>query len=113
MFTIDIALLQAMMFLLVLIIVNTILGVAIAIRQGTFHVEALPRFLQTEVLPYYLSLATLAAMAMVQDVQQYGTKPLAWAAIVAYGSRVVFVELRQKVVVLFGPVDTDGGGGAK
>lgn len=105
MFQFDLALIQALVFLLVLIIVNTILGVAIAIRQGTFQVEALPRFLQTEVLPYYLSLATLAALAMVQDVQQYGTKPLAWAAIVAYGSRVIFVELREKVVTLFGPID--------
>ncbi len=106
MFSIDIILLQVLAFMLVLIIVNVILGVAIAIRGGTFRIEALPRFLQTEVLPYYLSLLALAGMAMMQDIQQYGTKPLAWAAIVAYGSRIVFVELKDKVVVLFGPIDT-------
>ncbi len=105
MFSIDIILLQVLAFMLVLIIVNVILGVAIAIRGGTFRIEALPRFLQTEVLPYYLSLLALAGMAMMQDIQQYGTKPLAWAAIVAYGSRIVFVELKDKVVVLFGPID--------
>lgn len=105
MFTLDLALLKAMVFLFALIVVNVILGVAIAIRQGKFEIDKLPRFLSTEVLPYYLALAALSPLAMVQDVQNFGTKPLAWASIVAYGSRVVFVELRKKVEVLFGPVD--------
>lgn len=109
MFTLDLALLQAMVFLLALIVVNVILGVAISIRQGNFEIDKLPRFLTTEVLPYYLSLAALSLLAMVQDVQNYGTKPLAWASIVAYSSRVVFVEIRKKVVELFGPVDTGSG----
>jgi len=104
--TLDLALLKAMVFLFALIVVNVILGVAISIRQGDFEIDKLPRFLSTEVLPYYLSLTALALLAMVQDVQDYGTKPLAWASIVAYGSRVVFVELRKKVAELFGPVDT-------
>ena len=99
------------MFLLALIVVNTILGAAVALRKGEYNLNDLPRFLQTEVLPYYLLLLALAALAMVQDVQAYGTKPLAWAAIVAYGSRVVFVELKGKVVTLFGPVDSEDGGG--
>lgn len=107
MFELDMTLVEALVFLLILIMVNVILGIAISIRQGTFQIEALPRFLQTEILPYYLSLLALAFMAMVQDIQQYGTKPLAWAAIVAYGTRVVFVELRQKVVALFGPIGED------
>lgn len=106
MFTLDTALLKAMVFLLALIFVNVILGVAISIRQGNFEIEKLPRFLSTEVMPYYLSLAALALLAMVQDVQNLGTKPLAWVSITAYGSRVVFVELKKKLEVLFGPVDS-------
>ncbi|NLI11539.1 MAG: hypothetical protein GX425_02685 [Peptococcaceae bacterium] len=105
MFVLDLALLKAMIFLLALIIVNVVLGVAISIRKGNFDFAKLPRFLSTEVMPYYLSLSALTLLAMVQDVQNYGTKPLAWASIVAYGSRAVFVELRNKVVELFGPVD--------
>lgn len=106
MFTLDLALLRAMVFLLALIIVNVILGVAISIRQGNFEIEEIPRFLRTEVLPYFLSLAALVLLAMVEDVQNLGTKALAWASIAAYGSRFVFVELKKKVEVLFGQVDT-------
>ncbi|HOV80191.1 MAG TPA: hypothetical protein PK728_08785 [Bacillota bacterium] len=102
MFQLDLALIKAMVFLLALIIVNVILGVTIAVRDNNFKVDDLPRFLQTEILPYYLSLLSLAGLAMVQDVQTYGTKPLAWAAIVAYGTKTVFVEIRKKVFKLFG-----------
>lgn len=98
----DPALLQALVFLLLLIVVDVILGMAIALRDKTFSLAEVPRFLQTEVLPYYLGVLAVAGLAMVDDVQQFGTVPLAWAVIVAYGSKVVFVEIRKKIVLLFG-----------
>jgi hypothetical protein len=102
MFAIDIALLQALIFLLLLIVVDVILGMAIALRDKTFSLAELPRFLQTEVLPYYLGVMAVVGLAMFEDVQQFGTVPLAWAVIVAYGSKVVFVEIRKKIFKLFG-----------
>ena len=97
----DPALLQALVFLLLLIVVDVILGMAIALRDKTFSLAEVPRFLQTEVLPYYLGVLAVAGLAMVDDVQQFGTVPLAWAVVVAYGSRTVFVEIRSKVFILF------------
>lgn len=98
----DAALLQALVFLLLLITVDVILGMAIALRDKKFSLVEVPRFLQTEVLPYYLGILAIAGLAMVEDVQQFGTVPLAWAVIVAYGSKTVFVEIRIKVFDLFG-----------
>ena len=102
MIQLDITLLQALVFLLLLIIVDVILGMAIALRDKKFSLVEVPRFLQTEVLPYYLGVLAITGLAMVEDVQQFGTVPLAWAVIVAYGGRTVFVEIREKVFDLFG-----------
>lgn len=102
MFNMDIALLQALVFLLLLIVVDVILGIAIALKENRFDLAEVPRFLQTEVLPYYMGVLAVAGLAMVEDVQQFGTVPLAWAVIVAYGSKVVFVEIKNKVFILFG-----------
>ena len=93
---------QALVFLLLLIIVDVILGMAIALRNKKFSLAEIPRFLQTEVLPYYLGVLAVVGLAMVEDTQQFGTVPLAWAVILAYGSRTVFVEIRVKVFDLFG-----------
>lgn len=109
MFTVDLALLQALVFLLLLIIVDVILGMAIALRDKTFNLAEVPRFLQTEVLPYYLGVLAVVGLAMVEDMQQFGTVPLAWTVIVAYGSRTVFVEIRKKVFVLFGVLVDESG----
>ncbi len=101
MFAYDPALMQALVFLLLFIVVDVILGMAIALRDKKFNLAEVPRFLQTEVLPYYLGVLAVVGLAMVEDVQQFGTVPLAWAVIVAYGSRTVFVEIRKKIFILF------------
>ena len=98
----DIALLQALVFLLLLITVDVILGMAIALRDKKFSLAKVPGFLQTEVLPYYLGILAITSLAMVEDTQQFGTVPLAWAVIVAYGSKTVLVEIKGKVFNLFG-----------
>lgn len=103
----DNALLQALVFLLLLIIVDVILGMAIALRDKKFNLNEVPRFLQSEVLPYYLGILAITGLAMVEDTQQFGTVPLAWTVIVAYGSRTVFVEIKGKIFVLFGVVKNE------
>ncbi|MTI82763.1 MAG: hypothetical protein FH756_02455 [Firmicutes bacterium] len=102
MFDLDMVLLKALIFLLILIVVDVILGMAIAIKKKQFELEKLPQFLYTEVLPYYMSTLALAGLAMVEDVQGFGTKPIAWAVVVAYGSKLIFIEIRQKVTFMFG-----------
>lgn len=102
MFVVDVKLLQALAFVLVLVFVDVMLGIAISLKIGTFRLDKLPRFLQTEILPYFLSLASLVGLAQVKDIQNLGTTALAWAAIVAYISKMVFVDIKQKVFELFG-----------
>lgn len=105
MFAVDFKLLQALVFVLVLVFVDVILGIAIALKSGTFKLAKLPHFLQTEILPYFLSLTSLVGLAQVKDIQNLGTTALAWAAIVAYISKMVFVDIKQKVVNLFGKLE--------
>lgn len=102
MFMVDHTLLQALVFVLALVVVNVVLGILIALRDGAFDVRRLPSFLQTEILPYYLGLLALTGLAMVEDLQGFGTGPLAWAAIILYATRTVFGEIKDKVTVLFG-----------
>ena len=101
----DPALFKALIPLLLLIVVDVLLGISIALKEKKFNLAEVPRFLRTEVLPYYLGILAISGMAMVEDTQSLGTKPLAWAVIVAYGSRTVFVEIRKKITDLFGVGD--------
>lgn len=107
MFAVDVKLLQALAFVLVLVAVDVLLGISLSIKSGTFKLEKLPRFLQTEILPYFLSLTSLVGLAQVKDIQNLGTTALAWAAIVTYISKMVFVDIKQKVVSLFGQLPTE------
>jgi len=101
-FSLDLMLLKALIFLLILIVVDVVIGIAIAIKKKEFELEKLPQFLYTEVLPYYMSTLALGGLAMVEDIQGFGTKPIAWAVVVAYGSKLIFIEIRQKVMFMFG-----------
>lgn len=101
----DPVLFKALIFLLLLIVVDVLLGISIALKEKNFNLAEVPRFLRTEVLPYYLGVLAVSGLAMVEDTQALGTKPLAWAVIVAYGSRTVFVEIRKKIADLFGVGD--------
>lgn len=102
MFELDRALLEALLFLLALILADVILGISIALREKEFDFEELPRFLRTQVLPYYLSIISLSFLAMIKDVQGFGTQAIAWAVIAAYAAKLVFKDLAGKVKKLFG-----------
>jgi hypothetical protein len=38
---------------------------------------------------------------MIEDVQGLGFQAITWTAIVAYGSKVIFVEIKNKISLLF------------
>ncbi|MCG8401986.1 MAG: hypothetical protein MJA84_10340 [Firmicutes bacterium] len=101
MFIIDTVLLQALFTVLLLIIVDALLGLALALREGTFKLSEAPRFLRTEILPYYTAILALAGMSMIEDIHQLGMKSVTWTVIAIYTARILFTEIRQKLVKLF------------
>jgi hypothetical protein len=102
MFNFNISLLYALLFVLALIFTDTILGIAVSIKNQTFSIDKLPRFLETEVLPYYISLVVLGLLAQLKDMQNLGTTAAAWSAIAAYTAKIVWVDILAKVKELFG-----------
>jgi hypothetical protein len=110
MFSIDMNLFYALLFVLALIAVDVLLGIAVALQTGTFEVKKLPQFLQTSILPYFISLFSLVLLAQFKDLQNLGTSALAWAVITAYVAKVLFVDLLGKLKTLFGFDVTDNKG---
>jgi len=102
MFELNMALVEALVFLLVLVLVDVILGIMISLRDRKFDVGELPRFLRTQVLPYYVSIISLSFLAMVKDVQGFGTQAIAWTVIAAYAAKLVFRDIVGKIKELFG-----------
>jgi hypothetical protein len=102
MFSINPDLLYALLFVLALIFVDIVLGIAISLQNGTFNIEKLPSFLETQILPYYMSLLALVFLAQLKDIQNLGTTSLAWAALAAYAAKMIWVDIASKVKTLFG-----------
>lgn len=110
MFVLNTALLYSLLGVLALISINVVLGVAISIKDGTFDLQKLPQFLQTEVLPYGLSLASLAGAAQVDysflasnvsTITGTTLTGIAWTAVGAYVLRML-QEIGKKILELFG-----------
>jgi hypothetical protein len=115
MFVLNIGLLYALLAVLALIFLNVVLGVAIAIKKGTFDLAELPRFLKTEIFPYGLSLMGLTAAAQIDyshladnisTLTDDAILVLAWTAIGAYVLRML-QEIGRKIFELFGVTVTD------
>lgn len=102
MFALDLNLLYALLFVLALIVVDVLLGVSVALKNGTFDLKKLPQFLKTQILPYFLSLSSLVGLAQLKDLQNLGTVAVAWAAIVTYVAKFIWVDIRQKLKALLG-----------
>ena len=62
-FLMDLPISAALLVVLAAILVNTLLGVFMAVKEGTFDVRVLPMFLATSVLPYVGGLIVLALVA--------------------------------------------------
>jgi hypothetical protein len=101
MFSFDITLMYALLFVLTLIFVDVVLGVAVSLQNGTFSLAKLPVFLETQILPYYMSLIILSLLAQLKDVQSIGTMALAWSSIAAYTVKIIWVDILSKVKTLF------------
>lgn len=110
MFVLNLSLIYALLCVLGLICLNVLLGVAVSFKNGTFSLEKLPKFLQSEVLPYGLSLSGLVAAAQidftslaasVSTIASNTLPVIAWTAIAAYVAKML-EEIFAKIMTLFG-----------
>jgi len=109
-FIVNCALIYGLLAVLGLICLNVVLGVAVALVQGTFSWRKLPQFLEADILPYGLSLAALVGAAQINmsflaantgTVTRDTLTVIAWAAMGSYAARML-QEIAQKVRTLFG-----------
>ncbi len=62
-FLMDLPVWDVLMYVTIAILVDTVIGVLVAIKKGDFTFKELPRFLGTNVLPYVFGLLVLAVVA--------------------------------------------------
>ena len=91
------ALIDALLVVLALIVLDAVLGIAVSLQTRSFDIEQLPDFLATQILPYYIPLASLTLLAQLTVTQNIGTVSVAWAAIVAYALRLICVDIAYKL----------------
>jgi hypothetical protein len=96
-------------FLAVLILINTLLGISLALKKETFKWTELPRFLKTEVLPYYLTLLGATAPGIFLDLGKYEDPLLGIIGVIelAYMSRLMAL-INGQIKELTGWAGTDG-----
>jgi hypothetical protein len=104
MFELNYNLLYLLFATLMLIALDTFLGVAIAIKENTFELNKFPNFLKTQILPYYMGLIGITGFAMInEDILQLGSTPFAYAALIGYATKVIWNDLiKDKFKRLFG-----------
>ncbi len=98
--------LAALGAILVIILLDTLLGVILSIRAGTFDVRKLPQFMVTNLLPYAGGLLILALAGWVAG--DYSTQLLAifYAAAAATAAKFI-AEIKDKAVQIFGELNVD------
>lgn len=96
----------ALLTVLAIIVLDTLLGILVSLKQGQFNWRELPRFLQTAILPYIGGLLLLGLVSMLSNE----VAAIFYAAVVATAAKFL-AEVKDKVVVLFGrealPTGTD------
>lgn len=98
-FVIDMIVVWAFVTVLVLIGLDTLMGVLLAFTRNEFDPRKLPQFLRTNILPYAGALMLLAIGAMSLDV----IKALYFASVSAATIKYL-AELKDKLVSIFGPL---------
>lgn len=93
----DLAALKLLGSLLLVVGLNVAFGIILAIKAGTFDVRALPRFLQTDVLPIILPLAVLAFM-----VKGNSGLLTVWEVVSAAALAKYIAEVKDKFTQLLG-----------
>jgi hypothetical protein len=85
------------------ILLDTIFGILLAIRDGRFDFRKLPKFLITNVFPYCGGLAVLALMAEYLSVKfEWLYSQWLFNALAAPVSLKFLIEAKDKIVKLFG-----------
>lgn len=96
----------ALLTVLAIVMLDTVLGILVSLKQGQFDWRELPRFLQTALLPYIGGLLILALVSMVSPE----ILVIFYSAVAATTAKFL-VEIKDKVVVIFGrealPTGTD------
>ena len=102
-FILEMPVFEVLLIIVIAILVDTIFGVILAIQQGNFSWQELPRFLGTNVLPYVLGLVVLSLVAEYQgEPFSYIFYPTALAVLIRYISKV-----KEKIEKLFGFSNTN------
>ena len=89
---------------LVLIILDTLLGIILSVKAREFDIRELPRFLQTAVLPYVGGLILLGVAAIFAG--QYGPQVAAiFFAAAAFTAAKFLTEIYDKSKQIFGELE--------
>lgn len=97
-FILGLSVFTVLMYVVAAIVVDTVFGVAVALRKGEFEWQELPRFLGSNVVPFVFGLLALAVVAeYAGEVFEY----IFYASSVAVFARYV-AKLVEKAKQLFG-----------
>jgi hypothetical protein len=86
-----------------LLLLKVLMGVGVALRDGTFDVRRLPQFLETNVLPYLLPLAGMAALSLIVPA----IKVVYLGSASLYGMKLL-TDIKDKVSQLYLLVTAQG-----
>lgn len=99
----DPAILWAFVISTGLLLLKVLLGISVAIKDGTFDVRRMPEFLATNVLPYLLPLAGMAAMSIILPA----IKIIYLSSVSLYGAKLL-ADIKDKINTLYLLVTTNG-----
>lgn len=96
MFNLSPEVVSALVVVLCTILVDTGLGVTLALKEGTFDIRKLPRFLETAVLPYVGSLVILALGSSNPEIK------IVFFSASGFAVLKYIAEIKDKVQQIFG-----------
>lgn len=95
---------NVLLSVLALILLDTLLGIILSIKAGTFNVRKLPQFLVTNLLPIVGSLLVLVGTSYVAGQYTAEVTALFYAAAAAAALKFI-AEIKDKVMQVFGMMD--------
>lgn len=90
--------------ILVIILLDTLLGVILSIKAKAFDVRKLPQFLATNLLPYGGGLLCLALAGCIAGDYSIQILAIFYAAAAAAAAKFL-AEIKDKVVQIFGEIE--------
>jgi len=97
-FLLELPIFEVLGIVVLAIILDTVFGVILALKEGEFQWQELPRFLGTNVLPYCLGLAVLGVVAQyIGEPFGYIYYPVAVAVFARYIAKII-----EKIREIFG-----------